>query len=230
MNKTHDGARYGFTQYCYPKDYELSGKSYTLRSGEKTYQLDFIDRTFIEFSDGVTEESLSQYEALKLDDSTHIAFFGDYITVAVFDFVNGCAVISDGKGEAYDFCTIEGRYDGAEKPSYTDGMTGTRVRWFFGNGRYLENEYHADGTGTCVWSPRTNRPRRVPAKYIRVTPAVYLCQLDGTSPFRTDIPQGYSKIVMLQNYDSLQTVGCVYSPVLNEWKLISGYAMPPENG
>ena len=229
MNMTNDGARYGFTQYCYPKDFELSGRSFTLRSGEKAWQLDFIDDGFIESCDGVAEKILSRYEALKLDDTTHIAFFGEYITVAVLDLAAGCAVISDEKGKTYDFCTIEGRYEGAEMPSYTDEMAGTRVRWFFGCERYLENEYHADGTCTCIWSPRTNKPRRAPARYIRLKDTTYLCQVDAVSPFRTDIPQGYSKIVMLQDYDRLQTVGCVYSPVLNDWKLISGYAMPPED-
>ncbi|MBR4742854.1 MAG: hypothetical protein IK082_01540, partial [Oscillospiraceae bacterium] len=181
-----------------------------------------------EFSDGVTEESLSQYEALKLDNDTHIVFFGDYITVAVLDLANGSAVISDGKGEAYDFCGIDGFERRGLIPSYTDEMTDTRVKWFFGFERYLENTYHGDGTCTCVWSPRTNKPRKVPARYIRIKDATYLCQLDSTSPFRTDIPQGFSKIVMLQTYDRLLTVGCIYSPVLNEWKLVSGYAMPAE--
>ena len=228
MNKTNTGKHYGFTQYCYPRDFELSGRKITLISESKTCTLDFCDRSFVEYRDE-TGESLSQYEALKLDDSTHIVFLGEYITAVVLDFENGSAVISDKFGEEYSFCKIEGCTGAGTTPGYTDEMTVTHVRWYFGHERFIENTYNNDGTCNCIWSPRADKSRIVPAKYIRVKEGVYLCQLDSTSPFRTDIPQGFSKIIMLQDYRHLETVGCIYSPVLNEWRLISGYAMPPES-
>lgn len=227
MNKTNTGAHYGFTQYCYPKDYELSGKRFELKEGADTFILDFQDREFVSCTDN-NGECLSQYEALKLDDRTHIVFFGEFITTAVLDLENGFAVLSDLKGTRYSFCEISGMQQKGHRPGYTEDMTGTHVRWYFGNERYLENTYNEDGTCTCIWSPRTDRQRTIPAKYIRVKDGIYLCQLDSTSPFRSDIPQGFSKIIMLQSYEHLETVGCIYSPALNEWRLISGYAMPPE--
>ena len=226
MNKTNTGAHYGFTQYCYPKDYELSGKKFVLKGDADTYVLEFLDRGFVNYSD-VNGEILSQYEALKVDDRTHIVFFGEYITTAVLDLENGYAVISDPRCTGYCFCEIDGMCQKGQKPGYTEEMTGTHVKWYFGNGRYLENTYE-EGTCTCVWSPRTDRARKAPAKYVKVKDGVYLCQFDSTSPFRSDIPQGFSKIIMLQCYRHLETVGCIYSPALNEWLLISGYAMPPE--
>ena len=105
MNKTNTGKHYGFTQYCYPRDFELSGRKITLISESKTCTLDFCDRSFVEYRDE-TGESLSQYEALKLDDSTHIVFLGEYITAVVLDFENGSAVISDKFGEEYSFCKL----------------------------------------------------------------------------------------------------------------------------
>ena len=79
MNKTNTGKHYGFTQYCYPKDFELSGRKITLVSGNGSCTLNFIDRSFIEYTDK-SGDTLSQYEALKLDDDTHMVFFGEYIT------------------------------------------------------------------------------------------------------------------------------------------------------
>ncbi len=226
MNKTNTGKHYGFTQYCYPKDFELSGRKITLVSGNGSCTLNFIDRSFIEYTDE-SGDTLSQYEALKLDDDTHMVFFGEYITAAVLDFENGHAVISDSHGREYAFCKIQGCTEAGEMPGYTKDMAGTHVRWYFGYERYLENTYNDDSTCKCIWSPRTEKFRNIPAKYIYVKDGVYLCQLDSTSPFRTDIPQGFSKIIMLQDYEHLETVGCIYSPVLNEWRMISGYAMPP---
>lgn len=73
MNKTNTGKHYGFTQYCYPKDFELSGRKITLVSGNGSCTLNFIDRSFIEYTDE-SGDTLSQYEALKLDDDTHMVF------------------------------------------------------------------------------------------------------------------------------------------------------------
>ncbi len=226
MNRSNTGKHYGFTQYCYPRDFELTGRRITLTSEAGSCTLDFADRSFVEYRDG-EEEILSQYEALKLEDNTHIVFFGEYMTAAVLDFESGHAVISDSRGEGYTFCKIEGCAEKGDMPEYTGDMAGTHVRWYFGYERFIENRYNDDGTCDCSWSPRVDKSRNIPAKYIRVKDGVYLCQLDSTSPFRTDIPQGFSKIVMLQDYKHLETVGCIYSPVLNEWRLISGYAMPP---
>ena len=227
MNKTNNGGHYGFTQYCNPKDYELSGRHFVLRSSENTYELYFNDKSFVEYRDK-ENNILSQYEALKLDDSTHIVFFGEYISTVILDLENGLATISTDNAGQYDFCTIEGYNNSGRLHCYTQDMAGTHVRWYFGCERYIENVYNDDGTCSCVWSPRTDRVRKIPAAYIHIKDGMYLCELNSTSPFRTDIPQGFSKIVMLQCYKRLLTVGCIYSPVLNEFRLISGYAMFPQ--
>lgn len=223
MNKTHDGKNYGMTQYCWPHDFELAGRTLTLRSDAASYQLVFQDREFIE-CDGV----LSQYEALKLDADLHIVFFGETITTAVLDLARGTAAISTGENGAYDFCRIDGFGDGsAELPACTDEMTGTEVRWYFGCERFMEHSYLADGKCRCVWSPRTDRPRIAPASYIKVSEGKFLVELNRCSPLHTDMPQGFSKVVLLQDWTHLLTVGCIYSPILNEFRLVSGYAMEP---
>lgn len=222
MNMTNDGSRYGFTQYRWPLDFELAGQTMTLCSDTAEYRLHFQDREFIE-CDGV----LSQYEALKLSDDTHVVFFGETITTAVLCLKSGTAVISTGGDGAYDFCRIAGADASDALPAYTDEMTDTHVRWYFGNGRYLEHRYLEAGKCESVWSPRTDRVRTIPACYIKLSEAVYLVELNHTPPFRTDMPQGFSKTVLVQDFDRLLTVGCIYSPLLNEFRLISGYAMEP---
>lgn len=227
MNLTNNGIHHGFTQFCYPHDYELSGKEFVLRSPAEAYTLEFTDQGFVKFKNK-NDVVLSQYEALKLDDNTHIVFFGEYISTVVFDFKNGLATISKDTAGEYDFCTIDGfTANSGSLHGYTDEMTDTHVKWVFGCDRYIENLYQENGMCRCVWSPRDDRPRTIPAVYIRIADGIYLCELNSTSPFRTDVPQGFSKIVMLQSYERLLTVGCIYSPVLNEFRLISGYAMQP---
>ena len=223
MNKTHDGKNYGMTQYRWALDFELAGRSFVLRSENAVYALKFQDKEFIE-CDGV----LSQYEALKLDADLHVVFFGETITTAALDLARGTAAISTGEAGQYDFCRIEGLCrEGAELPAYTDEMTGTHVRWYFGCERFMEHEYLDGGVCRCAWSPRTDRPRMAPAAYIRLSEGKYLVELNRCSPLHTDMPQGFSKIVLAQDWMHLLTVGAVYSPVLNEFRLVSGYALEP---
>ena len=224
MNKTNDGSRYGLTQYRWPLDYELAGRSFTLSSARGSFSLAFRDREFVD-CDGV----LSQYQALKLDADTHFAVFGETLAVAVLDLKNDVAALRPDGRDVWRFCRIEDpdRGSTASLPVLTDEMTGTHVRWNFGAGRYVEQRCQSSSECRCVWSPRTDRPRTLPAAYIRLGENKYLTEVDGTSPFRTDMPQSFSKLILAQDYDRLLTVGCVYSPVLNEFRMISGYAMEP---
>lgn len=223
MNKTHDGKNYGMTQYRWPLDFELAGRTITLRSDSAVYELAFQDREFIECN-GV----LSQYEALKLDSDLHVVFFGETVTAAVLDLSRGTAVISGPEQGTYDFCRVDGCGDGAAAlPVYTDEMTDTVVRWYFGCDRFMEHSYLADGKCSCLWSPRTDRPRIAPATYVKLSEGKYLVELNRCSPLHSDMPQGFSKIILVQDWLHMLTVGCIYNPRLNEFRLVSGYAMEP---
>ena len=171
---------------------------------------------------------LSQYEALKLDADLHVVFFGETITTAALDLARGTAAISTGEAGQYDFCRIEGLYrEGEALPAYTDEMTGTHVRWYLGYERFLEHEYLDGGVCRCIWSPRTDRPRMAPARYVKLSEGKYLVELNRCSPFQTDMPQGFTKTVLVQDWVHLLTVGCIYNPIINEFRLVSGYAMEP---
>ena len=225
MNLTNNGAHYGATQYLWPRDYELSGKQLVL-TGDKSLTLTFRDKEFVEEQRG-NESIVSQYEALKVTDYIHLVIFGERLNAAVLDLEHSTAAVSTGEDGIYDFYSINSQASSGALPQYTDDMAGTHAKWFFGCDRYLENTYLADGKCECIWSPRTDRKRVVPAQYIRITDAVYLVELNSTSPFRTDFPQGYSKIIMLQDYERQLMVGCLYSPSINDFLMVSGYALRP---
>ena len=149
------------------------------------------------------------------------------VAAAALDLARGTAAIRIGAEGPWDFCRVEGFGDGAaELPSYTDEMAGTHVRWCFGCERYMEHDYLPGGRCRSVWSPRADRVREVNAQYIRLSEGKYLVELDRTPPYRTDTPQGFSKVLLAQDWARLLTVGCIYSPTLNEFRLVSGYAMP----
>ena len=223
MNLTNDGSRYGLTQYRWPLDFELAGKTLTLRAGETAYCLDFKDKEFVDCG-GV----LSQYQALKLGSEVHFAVFGATLAVAALDFEHGTAALKPDGAADWVFCRIENCGDGAAPlPALTDEMTGTCVKWVFGCERWIEHKYLPDGRCRCVWSPRTDRARTWPATCVKLGEGRYLAEIDGTSPFRTDMPQGCSKLILAQDYDRLLAVGCVYSPTLNDFQMISAYAMEP---
>ena len=225
MNMTNDGKGYGLTQYRWPLDYELAGRTLTLRAGERAYQLAFQDKEFVDCG-GV----LSQYQALKLDGDTHFAVFGETLAAAVLDLARGTAALKPDGAADWVFCRIDGFDEGdgtAPLPALTGEMAGTHGKWVFGCERFIELEYLPEGRCRCVWSPRTDRARTWPAQCVKLGEGRYLAEIDGTSPFRTDMPQGFSKLILVQDYDRLLAVGCIYSPTLNEFQMISGYGMEP---
>ncbi|MBQ4040643.1 MAG: MoaF N-terminal domain-containing protein [Oscillospiraceae bacterium] len=227
MNRTHDGKNYGISQYARPKSFELAGK--TLRfedaAGNK-FEFEFLDKHTLNFTADEKAE-LSQYEAVKLTADVFFVSFGIKFKAAVIDVSAGLAAVSGAAGE-YIFLRKEN--SAAEFYDYTDNMIGTYVRWVFGCDRFLLNEYLEDGKCSCVWSPRTERKRIIKASYIHIKDGIYLVELNGTSPFYTDIPQGMSRMVLLQNYDQMTFVGCLNSPVTNESITVGGYGLAPETG
>ena len=223
MNKTNDGSRYGLTQYRWPLDFELAGKSFALATDAGELRLRFQDKEFVDCG-GV----LSQYQALKLDGDTHFAVFGETLAAAVLDLRAGVAAYLPDGAAAWTFCRIRGfGQEDAPLPGLTDEMAGTHVKWVFGCDRWVEHEYLPEGQCRCVWSPRTDRERVWPAVCMKLGGSRYLTEVNGTSPFRTDMPQSFSRLILAQDYDRLLTVGCIYSPVLNEFRMVSGYAIEP---
>ena len=223
MNFTHDGKNYGFTQYRAPLAFDLYGKSFKLRSPAAEYPLSFDDRGFIRLG-----ESSSHCETLKNSSDLYICVFGEKLSYLVLDLEAGIALLKQDPEAEMEFLTVEG-YPPHDLPGKTDEMGGTAVRWNFGCGRYLEHAYHEDGSCTCIWSPIENKRKTFKsARYYKVRDSFYLVELDSAGPFYTDIPVGYSTVVLLQDYDRLVADGFIYSPALNDCLLVSAYGTKPE--
>ena len=227
MNLCNDGKTYGIEQYCFPFSYELAGREFILNNEKGSRRLAFRDREFGEDETG-GQTVLSQYRALKLTDSIILVICGERLTAVVLDLEAGTAAVSEEAEGEYGFYTLQGYAAAGTMPGYTADMAGTRVQWTLGCGRYLELDYLEDGKCGCIWSPRRDRRRELSASCIQISPSVYLAEINGTSPFRTDFPQGYSRMILLQDFDRLLMTGCLYSPALNDPRMISGYAMVPQ--
>jgi len=226
MNLSNRAEQLGAAQYRRPLNYDLAGKTLTLTApdGEQA-ELFFRDRTTV-VATVEGEKEISQYEVTKLDPETYFVSYGLTFRAAVLELEMGIAALSGKEPGTYSFFHIGD--SAAELPQLTDEMTGTYVRWVFGCERYMLHEYNGDGTCRCIWSPRTDRARMVPATYIKVKQGVYLVELNRTSPFYTDFPQGFSRVVMLQDYERVSFVGAMDSPATNVTVSVSGYGLDPD--
>ena len=240
MNLSNNGSRYGMTQYCSPRDFELAGRTLTLTGdGQEccaAVTLTFHDEKFLTCKAG-DEELYSTYEALKIDEHAHLVFFGtEDLRTAVIDFANGAAAVSCGEPGSWCFLKIEGvpaadtAGNAAEPsfPGFTEDMTDTHIRWIPGFERWLDLRFTAPDACEICFSPRIDRPRSASASCIHIRGGLYLTEVNRTSPMWSDMPQGYARIILLQDYTRLLFVGGIYSPVLNDLKLISGYGADPE--
>ncbi len=223
MNFTHDGKNYGFTQYRAPLAFDLYGKEFKLRSPAAEYTLRFDDKGFVALGD-----DRSYCETLKNSNDLYICVFGEKLSYLVLDLETGIALLKQSPESEMEFLTVDG-YTPDALPGSTEEMGGTAVRWNFGCGRYLEHAYHEDGSCTCIWSPREDKRKTFKtAHYYKLRDSFFLVELDAAGPFYTDIPIGYSTLVLLQDYDRLLADGFIYSPALNDCLLVSAYATAPQ--
>lgn len=224
MNQTNNGAKYGVTQYAHPHAYELSKKTLTFADGQgNAYTLEFRDTHTVRFTaPGVNE--LSQYEAAKLDGTTYLVAFGLVFRAAVIDTETGCAAFTTEEKGGYVLCTAEGA---EQKFALTDEMTDTYVRWVYGCDRSIVNEHIGGGKCRCAWSPRQEIVRTVPVTEIRLKDSFYLVELNSSFPRNVDFPSSYTRNVMVQNYDKMEFVGCIYSPTTNQTFMTGGYGLDP---
>jgi hypothetical protein len=224
MNHANNGDRYGFSQYRFPLSYQLKGCRFDLTdtNGAK-YALYFADSQFMTFSSGHSEPELSAYQCLKLDDDTYFVSYGATLHTAVIDLSNGLAALIGEKENNYVFCTASGFPDGKIAPSFTDEMTGTAVRWVFGCNRYIKQIYCGENTCRCSWSPFDDKYRDAPTTYIKIKDGIYLCDVRRDPPMGADMPQGYGRLIMLQDFDHMLLVGCTFAAHTNERILVSAY-------
>lgn len=225
MNQTNNGAKYGITQYAHPHAFEFAGRTLSFHDEKgNDYVLEFLDTHTLRYrAPGINE--LSQYEAVKLDAVTYLISFGLVFRAVVLDMETGCAAFTKEEKGEYVFC-----YGNVseQKFSYTDEMTGTKVRWVYGCDRSMLNEHIGEGKCRCAWSPRQDIMRTVPVTEIKLKHGFYLVEINSTFPRNTDFPSSFTRTLMVQNYDKMEFVGCMYSPTTNQTIMTGGYGLAPD--
>lgn len=235
-NLTTDAKQYGIGQYRFAHNYELVGKDLKI-AADKEYTLKFVCQKEAEF-DG----EKCCWECEKLAAKMYFVRFG--ANCAVIDLNNGLVTfVFDGVD-----APVSGVIDGY-KPEFThkpctDDMVGTNVRWIFGANRYVNHNYCAEGKIRSAWArntvhigytERSFRDGWQPseADYVEEDAnEVYL----GTSFYLVDIkakmpegdgccaPSDVKRIVLLQDYDHMMTVGCAFGSECGPI-MMAGYAM-----
>ena len=102
-------------------------------------------------------------------------------------------------------------------------MVGTHVAWILGCGRFTSQDFYETGMCRIAWSPRENEPYEQPCKATRIKGPIYLVDISGRVRQGVCAPFFTNRLIMLQDYDHMMTVGCVmgrgFDPIM-----ISGYA------
>ena len=220
-NLANSAEKYGIGQYRFPHNYELAGKNFTIAAGKKEYELAFKCNKNVVF-----EGKEQVYECLKLELNTYFVRFG--LHVAVVDLEQRLVTLI--LGDEYIHGTIGGPDQkcngGCSEASHGcagDDMVGTNVAWILGCGRFTAQDFHEAGKCRVAWSPRDKEPFEQPCKTTRIKGPIYLIDINGSVHQGVCAPFFTNRVIMLQDYDHMMTVGCVlgtgFDPIL-----VSGYA------
>jgi hypothetical protein len=220
-NLANRGEKYGVGQYSFAHNYELAGKDFTITAGSKEYRLAFKCKKNVVF-----EGKEYAYECLKLELNTYFICFG--LNTAVVDLEQ--CLITLILGEEYIYGSI-GYPDHKPKPGGPqaghccagDEMVGTNVAWILGCGRFTSQDFHEAGKCRVAWSPRENEPYEQPCKATKIKGPIYLVDIKGRVHQGVCAPFFTNRVIMLQDYDHMMTVGCImgkgFDPIM-----VSGYA------
>lgn len=220
-NLANCGEKHGIGQYRFPHNYELAGKDFTVAAGDNEYKLAFKSKQNVVF-----EGKEYDYECLKLELNTYFVRFG--LNVAVVDLemrlvtlILGDEYIHGAIGDPDPKCKRDG-----SRPSHGcagEDMVGTNVAWILGCGRFTTQDFLEAGKCRVAWSPREKEPCEQPCKATRIKGPVYLVDIKGRVHQGVCAPFFTNRVIMLQDYDHMMTVGCVmgqgFDPIM-----VSGYA------
>ena len=215
-NLSNMGAKYGVSQYRFAPNYELAGKEFVISDGKASHTIKFKCTKYADL-DGCDCE----FEALKLEASTYFVRLG--FNIAVLDIGQGLVTLI--VGDDYFHGRIEGTNaaSGAEHVDAGDKMLGTSVAWCLGCERFVWHEFKEQGICRVRWSPKPILKNDLPCKATVIKYPIFLVDITGYGPFRTDAPAVLERSIFLQDYDHMLTVGCLFgggeTPIM-----VSGYA------
>ena len=225
MSLARSGRRYGIGQYRYPRSFQLAGDRFTVVSADgSSGVLEFLDRERLTWAVDGAEAELSYYECIPVAEDVYFVSFEIAPRFAVVDLARGQLFLVDVATDEAVVFAIDGLRSADEiDAGVTDEMTGTSVTWTFGDARYLKIEHLSAAQSRQSWSPRDDRLHVRPTTALRIADGLYLVLAHTAAPPGIDLPQGLNRLVMVQDFERVVTVGAATSVVFNERILFSGY-------
>lgn len=243
MNKLYGGVyipnlanyaeQYGIGQYRFAHNYELAGKELVIDAEGKEYTLSFSCR-----KEAVFNGKKCEWEAEKLSAALYFVRFGS--NCGAFCLYGGKAVLCL-KGRKTPICGTLRGYEDAQAPESAGGdMVGTKVRWIFGVNRYVNHDHYAKTKLRAAWSRNTVNTgsgktfrdgwEALPEDYnveevkaVKVGGPFYLVDISAKVPEGVCAPAGMNRLVLLEDYDHMLTVGCAFGADM-EPIMMAGYA------
>lgn len=231
-NLANNAAQYGIGQYRFARNYELAGKALTIEAEGKAYTLALNCG-----GEAVFNGKKCVWEAEKLSSALYFVRFD--LNCGVFCLEGGQAVLCL-HGRKTPLCGAIQGFDKVELPTLTGDMAGTKVRWVFGVNRYVNHEYYAKSKLRSAWSRNTVRTgsgrtfrddwEAKPEDYtveeikaVKFGGPFYLADISTQVPEGVCAPAGMTRLVLLEDYDHMMTVGCAFGKDM-EPILLAGYA------
>lgn len=221
-NLANDAKQYGIGQYRFAHNYELVGKELKILA-DKEYTVKFTSQDEADIC-GTTV----CWECEKLAAKMYFVRLGE--GCAVIDLANGLASLVSPDADAPVSGVIDGFTPEFSHTPCTDDMVGTKVRWVFGANRFVEHDYCApDKIRTAwarntvnigydmksfrdFWKPAETDFAEEDANEVFLGTSFYLVDVKAKMPEGIGYcaPSDITRIVMLQDYDHMMTVGCAF--------------------
>jgi len=223
MNMANNGAKYGVDQYRFALNFDLKDKSFVISADGKKFALSFagLDQASLAVGNGV---ETFDYECLKLEKDTYFVCFGS--NIAVLELKHKAATLVLPGGYVFGEIELTGQAPPDDHHSFTDGMTGTGVRWMLGCDKYMDRIYHSADKCRTAWSPKDGEFAVQPATYVSIKDGIYLVDVAGPTPGNTCAPPGCDRVVTLEDYERMLVVGCAYAG--DDVILFSGFGAFPD--
>ncbi len=214
-NLANNAEQLGIGQYRFPFNFELAGKNFTIKAEDGEYDISFICGRELEF-----RGKKYLYECQKLEKTTYFILFSSI--AGVVDLGQGYITLID--GDKYISGPVCPCAEGKNAPACAgDDMVGTYVSWILGCGRFMTQEFSAPGKCVVSWSPREGDRDELDCRATKIKGPIYLVDIRG--PVRTGVcaPFFTDRVIMLQDYDHMMTVGCVMGKGFDPIS-VAGYA------
>jgi hypothetical protein len=214
-NLSNKAEQYGISQYRFPHNYELAGRNFSVSDGNGSHSLHFICRNYV-----LLDGKRFEYESLKISGAVYFVRIG--YSAAVVDLEQNLITLI--KGEDHFNGKIDDLHAGsAVHTDAPDDLTGTAIAWVLGCSRYMSHEFIECGSVRVRWSPVDDAHNDFQCKITKIKELLYLVDVPGRVPYHVDAPVLTTRVISVQDYDHMLTVGCIIAGGITP-VMFSGYA------